>query len=217
MRKPVTVTFPNHSDFVCEYPVFKANSIALLTLALLFLNIASASPANADGVYTYTYTGSRFTAVGGQVTCPPDCSITGYFTLSSPLPVNNSNFIISGYSAGSAHPYSFTSGEITITGTDGGSGLFAVSTDANGLIVGWEVDLTRGIAGSGYFQILSQPQADTFTQYDSVGHLLGVGSNSSMPGTWAIATQIPEPPRLVMFGFGVLGLMGVSIIKWALK
>lgn len=190
--------------------MFKANIITCAVLTFLGMLVFLVPTARADGVYTYSYTGNPFTTVGGTITCPPACSISGSFSVPSQLPANDSNFVISNYGSPSLYPYSFTSGDITITGTNGGSGLVSVSTDSNGSIVSWDVDLSRGLSGVGYFQIFSQPPGDTFTEHNIGGYLAGVGSNSASPGTWILTSPVSEPSAAALLACGILVLVGLS-------
>jgi hypothetical protein len=126
------------------------SSLRMLALFLLVgaaLYIASVPAAHAQVVYTYQ--GQPFTNFYTGA-CPPECSITGYFVVQSPLPPNiNSQYFPSligfGFTAGSvlleqpctsiqncnAPPYPFTS-------------MFSIyKTDGSGNIVNWCIILSN--------------------------------------------------------------------------
>jgi hypothetical protein len=54
-----------------------------VSLLFSFFALSLALPARADE--TYTYTGNPFTAFSGTDACPPVCSLSGSFTVATPL------------------------------------------------------------------------------------------------------------------------------------
>src|SRR5215469_6070319 len=76
------------------------------TLVCLLFVLSLAGPASADT--TYTYQGNPFTFFL-NATCPPQCSLSGSFTLATPLADN----LVSGSFI--PESFSFTDGSVTIT------------------------------------------------------------------------------------------------------
>jgi len=134
---------------------------------------------------TYNITGNPFATFAGSVACPPDCNITGSFTLAQPLAPNLSLATITPTS------FSFSVGPNVLDQNSATIAAFNyVSTDASGNITGWYIDLAsanlsivtsnvNGVAGDS-FQV-SSPQ--------------GSASNSNSPATWpkTIVTPLSFP------------------------
>ncbi len=130
---------------------------------------------------TYNFTGNPFTFFSGAVTCPPDCNISGFFTLAQPLGPNLSNVSISPLS------YSANVGNTTFTSANTTSGGFAsISTDASGNIIAWSITLSTSNAS---FSTVNLPtgSSDTFTQVSPQGS----ASNAGAPSTWPKTTVTP--------------------------
>jgi YVTN family beta-propeller protein len=130
---------------------------------------------------TYNFTGNPFTFFSGAVTCPPDCNISGFFTLAQPLGPNLTNVGISPTS------YSANVGTTTFTPANTSSGRFAsISTDASGNIIAWSISLSTSAAS---FSTVNLPtgSADTFTQVSPQG----TASNAGSPSTWPTTTVTP--------------------------
>jgi hypothetical protein len=175
----------------------------LLGLAIVYLG-ALALPARADTVYTYT--GNPFTTFVGGLSCPPECHITGEFTVVQPLAANLGNVSVSPSS------FSFTDGNVTLTDASTGytqAPLFLFfSTDATGAITSWDVFL---LTSTYHIQTDNDSSGGTLFQYDVSGFGVGSGANiaieSGNPGSWSISsTTVPEPSSLLLVGTGLLCL-----------
>jgi YVTN family beta-propeller protein len=153
--------------------------IASFTLAL-GLGFFS-KPASAQ--VTYTYTGKPFQNLSGGFTCPPECNITGSFTLAEPLAPNLSSYVASPTS------YSFTDGFVTITNVNGPPySQIQVSTDSAGAISGWDVGLQTG-QDTGANGIVSLNPAGNFGNDYAYGNcgseFCAILASNSTPGSWS--------------------------------
>jgi hypothetical protein len=165
-----------------------------------------ALPSKADS--TYSYTGNAFNVFVGDAKCPPECRITGSFTVSAPLP-DNSELTVSPTS------FSFTSfngGLPTLTQLSVTSiPFFLVVTGPDGSIIGWNI----GLESPSYslFWGTAPPNCPPFmgtscsvvdtSATDSTGAAYILGD----PGTWST----PEPSSLIMLVTSMLGLIGFSM------
>ncbi len=130
---------------------------------------------------TYNFAGNPFTTFTGAVTCPPDCNISGFFTVAQPLAPNLSNVSVK------ALNYAANVGTTTFTQANTTSGGFAsISTDASGNIISWSITLSTTAAS---FSTVNLPtgSADTFTQVSPQG----TASNAGVPSTWPTTTVTP--------------------------
>jgi len=169
---------------------------------------------------TYTYKGNDFTTVTGTGLTTSD-SVTGSFTLASPLGVN----LNGGNVAASALSFSFTDGPDTITNSTPGvdscncSPTIDIWTDGSGNIINWDIGLTVGNLGSE--TILSQDYfAGIFTgtlirdsgNLDNSGN--NTASNSGEAGTWTASSSsaAPEPGSIWLLGAGLAALTGA--VRW---
>ena len=163
---------------------------------------------------TFTYNGSNFNSYSGDAACPPQCRLTGSFTVAAPL----SNYLGgSGFPASSiyiTHPnsFSFSDGLNTVTdqtiGTGNGVGVgFQFIIDSTGqpdFSKGWIavlsfnedsiVNLPRN-----YFSSISEGSGGlgTYGTFDQTYHFLltpgnsdplGNASIANVPGVWTVST-----------------------------
>src|SRR5262249_12273744 len=106
----------------------------LLACGVFVLGLAPS--ARADAIYTYTgnpfFPSSNFV---GNYACPPECRVTGSFTVPQPLPVNLPGLVVEPEPVTS---FSFTDGNPTWMNTNAGA-FFGVGTDSTGAIIEWDV------------------------------------------------------------------------------
>ncbi|HKM67458.1 MAG TPA: choice-of-anchor D domain-containing protein [Candidatus Acidoferrum sp.] len=130
---------------------------------------------------TYSISTNPFTSFTGSVSCPPDCNLTGYFTVPQPLAPNLNNVTVSSTNwSANVGPYVFNKANTT------GANFASISTDASGSIIGWSITL----ATSNYSVTTNNVPgnvADTFTVVSPAG----TASNSNSPVTWPKITVTP--------------------------
>jgi hypothetical protein len=200
-------------------------------LVCSFFTIGLAPPASAE-TFVYTYTGNEFNQWYNGATCPPLCSISGYFTLSTPfVPFTNA---IEGLDAGpgysgTANPltgvvpltYSFTDGLDTLTPLNSTASLFLGAEFST--IPQWSIEISgQGVVLITTFQGSAAESSDVIIQNGTLAALLSVdfspGLTSSTcnptgpaapcagdPGAWTVAVT-PEP------GAFALTLIGVALL-----
>ena len=154
----------------------------------------------ADGATTYDYTGNVFTSVSAPYTTSD--SITGSFTLATPLADNLTSF-----TTVTPQSFSFSDGVNgdTITNTTPGAGSqFAFETDANGAITKWQVVVDITSVSNFSISTLNAPGgAGVFDQAQHGGGTES-GENTNSPGTWA---AVPEASTcsMVLVGLAIVG------------
>jgi hypothetical protein len=104
---------------------------------------------------TYSYTGHSFTTFSSGDSCPPECRITGSFT----IPLLAANLPIGPITPTS---FTFTDGNTVITRANAGIPRISVSTDANGQIATWQIELQASTpAGIVLLSTINQSQSGT--------------------------------------------------------
>jgi hypothetical protein len=160
--------------------------------------------ANADT--TYTYTGNDYTSAQSPFTTSD--SISGSFTIATLAPSLTNDFI-------TPTSWSFSDGINQYTNINGSTGIFEVTTNAQGAIEYWDVNIENA-AGSWVFLTTDEPASPPFffaQVVDDVSELSPVDcSNCEIvqndPGTWS--SVVPEPSALVLVSSGLLALAFVA-------
>src|SRR5215469_1226497 len=130
---------------------------------------------------TYNITGNPFTVFTGSAACPPDCNISGSFTLSQPLPPNLSNATITPTS------FSFTVGTTNLTQANVPSATFTgISTDTSGYIASWSISLSNA-----NFSITTRNEPGNVADSFTIVAPQGSASNSNSPATWPKTVVTP--------------------------
>lgn len=167
----------------------------LLVCSLFALGLPRAASAN---TIIYAYTGEQFDAFFG-LTCPPVCRIAGSFTLAEPLPPNLDFATITPLS------FSFTDGSIFINNPNPDNDTFQISTDSQGLITLWDINLWTNDFSA---EFLTENFGDNFLQEDNSFRDTGQTAEiAGDPGTWSTT---PEPGSLILFTSGLLGVLGAA-------
>jgi len=174
----------------------------LLVAALLAIGLEQSARATT----IYTYTGKAFTDFSGSYACPPECRITGSFTLAAPLPPNmvfiqqygdNIHTLSYDFTDGLHH---FTTANSTVTYLD-------VGTDSSANIDAWLIYLygattpTELITNSSLLWPLC-----AFNDCSMNYHTASFAFNLASPGTWRRLPTVPEPSTLLLLGTGLMGL-----------
>jgi hypothetical protein len=188
----------------------------IVTLCGLMLAALPSTPALADTVYTYT--GNPFTSDGNPLLYSfsyppftPSDSVTGSFTLASPLEANLPILGPDGFTSVTPTSFSFTDGVNTLSNTDSFEYLtLDVGTDGTGAINQWIVSLQT----NNNIVILTEDWVSREDQGWN-GQPGVVGDIRGNPGTWTSSTTdpnpavAPEPSSIALLSTGALGLAGM--------
>jgi hypothetical protein len=142
-----------------------------------------------------------------------ECSITGSFTLSSPLAANLSSATVTPLAI------SFSDGvQEYVSPPSAPPETFAISTDSSGKIIAWDILmltpgpllLTTNGLGFGACDATAQGLQVTFFACGTDGFdATNAALVSGAPGTWSVA-QTPEPSSLLLLASGLLGLIAMT-------
>jgi hypothetical protein len=178
------------------------NRVVGLLLAGVLFWIGLSSFARAT---TYTYTGSPFTTFGGADACPSECSLSGWFTIST-LADDLTNVSITPTS------FQFTDGHAKLNEgspySPFGSTSFTVTTNALGQITGWNIILDAPTVAMMQTDSAPPTPFDETWGYPLYANYASVDYTSTS-GRWTSGpSPNPLPAALPLFatGFGVLGL-----------
>lgn len=198
-------------------------SRAMLLVLILFAN----HPQIVSATTIYEYNGNPYTQFLDQT--PPDgsynntMSLSGYFTTENPIAPNSPWSTITS----DVISYSFSDGRNTLTDENSIDGHFSVflSTDSLGNIFEWSISVREFPVpyevGGWIFAMDSQRRvgdtqqdaASTRLLYESHGNVSYITRSdtgwSYNPGVWSFSTDpIPEPGTMLLFGSGLIGLVG---------
>lgn len=164
---------------------------AAVTLSLI--------PSLASASTIYNYTGQAYSSA----TLPYNTSesVTGSFTLNTPLAANLTNGTVTPVS------FSFSDGVQTITDQTAFSSSFGdLSTDANGNIISYYIQINNLTQG-----FIKLSNVGGGLSGDSVRLTVGTSGSNTVAGSFApiaaSAAATPEPSSLVLLGTSALGLL----------
>jgi hypothetical protein len=185
----------------------------------LLLGVACVSSAMADTVYAYT--GNTFTTsinapgYGSPYTCPPACSVSGTFTVASPLAGNGSPGIFTPVS------FSFTDGVNTFTNKNATATFEILATDAAGSPTAWYINIGSFGTVQSFLETANfNAGAGGIQTYDEAaveycgGSVCTLIYDHNSAGTWTATTTdqptvpdvtpVPEPASIVLLAGGLI-------------
>jgi hypothetical protein len=137
--------------------------------------------------FTYTYSGKAFQNLYSGFSCPPECNLSGSFTVAVPLGPDLANSSISPTSFG------YTDGPVTITNLNATGSGFSVSTDSGGAITAWDVYVEQGasVTHPAGFGFVSLNPAGTFGNDYVYGDCTAAScfilAQNLSPGSWSVS------------------------------
>jgi hypothetical protein len=167
-------------------------------LLLIAATFALSSWAMADT--TYVYVGQPFENFFGGSSCPPQCSITGDFTIPT-LPPNMPVTTIS------PTTFSFTDGLYVWDPANSSALRFSIGTGPWDQISYWEIELLDGqieVYSNGHPGNPRLGTEDSSSNNTLVYPARGEAWVNSNPGTWTSNALTPEPGTLILITSGAL-------------
>jgi len=169
-----------------------------LSLAVLALTTIPVHADPLDSGLLYTYTGNPFTTFTNGASCPPDCKITGWFSVLTSIANLGDNF------NGGFVPldFSITDGNVTFTKSEFPNTQIYAQTDSSGNIIAWSFGFENG-QSAGSIALFTQSVSPTRDEYEEIlspqtvyaGPVLAEAYNFNDPGVWTVQafTTTPEP------------------------
>ena len=189
----------------------KSTYMMSMTAVLMCGLLASTSALRAD-TFTYSYSGNDLGPDPPNSFAPftSGDSITGYFTVASPLPVSQAFTDITSL----VTSFSFSDGPETINSSTSLTGEgFGVATGPTGAIIAWEVLLQT--AGGEIFSCSGDPNQPCYPgpgwgagEGDEAFYGGGVGLIENDAGNWSAT---PEPSGPMLLGTIFLGVLGMTL------
>jgi hypothetical protein len=193
-------------------PEVRMPSLKSIVPAFCFCLLVTFCAVSVKADTTYTLTGQQFTEFG-EAGCPPECNLTGSFTLATPLPPNANDLAINTFTF-NVGPYIFTNISNWPIG---------VSTNAAGVIDGWGLNLVDPLPDGEIAEIFGGPGGDQLVigGPDGLGDggfkfFLGadtLGTTDVAVWTVSTSTGIPEPASGTLLIAGLVGLAGLALKK----
>lgn len=163
----------------------------------------------------YDYSGNLFNQFFNGGTCPPECRVTGSFSVAQPLAPN-----LPELTAITPLSFSISSGGFTLTNAtvDPANSSLSVGTNAAGQITTWSWLAFGPLGAPTETRILTQNVSDPSFVYDDI-HIGNQGPPSAGPilaiidagaGTWT-GTVVPEP------GTALIAAISLAVFAFVLR
>jgi hypothetical protein len=185
-------------------------SLLYVVVALMALFVVRTPFASASTITTYSYTGNQFANFHGVDACPSECSMTGYFEIAGPPPLNLSGANTQYQFDVAPLTYSFSDGVVVATPANSNFDFFSISTNGVGQIISWTIRIFTPPNLGGTFngtQLLTSDIEDITIAAPSA---VDFAAALQIPGTWDVTTSsVPETStwEMMLLGFAGVGYM----------